>query len=179
MVGSSFVLNSRGVLKRAQFLIIAMVAALVVATALAACPEYGKMRNGWATVGGFTRAAANCALPELSESVAPSSTSAAEDQSDNTTTTVTSGGAVKASFTVVPQPASNQEESMAAEDRAMPNNQARTTTQTRPESGRLTPIWGLLAAAFSMGIAAIAFIASRRGHTRKQALLSGEPSDQP
>jgi hypothetical protein len=179
MVGSSFVLNSRGVLKKAQFLVVAIVAALAVPIAFPVCLDYGKTQNDWSTVSSFTEAAASSPLPDLSESVAPSPPSAPADQTDNTTAAVTSGGAVKASFTVVSQPAANQEESIAAEGQAMPNNQARTAAHVRPESGGLTLNWGLITSIFSTGIAAISVIAFRHGRTRKQVLALKEASDQP
>ena len=156
-------------LKKAQFLVVAIVAALAVPIAFPVCLDYAKTQNDWSTVSSFTEAAASSPLPDLSESVAPSPPSAPEEQSDNTTATVTSGGAVKASFTVVPQPASNQEESMAAEGQAMPNNQALIATHTPPESGRLTPRWVLLTSVFSTAIAAMAVIAFLHRHARKPA----------
>src|SRR5512136_1447937 len=151
MVGFSFALHSRGVLKKAQFLVVAIVAALIVLTAFPVCLDYGRTQNDWSTVSSFTQAAASSPLPDLSESVAPSPPSAPGDQTDNTTAAVTSGGAVKASFTVVSQPASNQEESMAAEGQAMPNNQEPAATHVPPESGGLTLSWVLFTAVFSMG----------------------------
>ncbi len=88
-------------MKKAQFLVVAIVAALVVPIAFPVCLDYGKTQNDWSTVSSFTEAVASSPLPDLSESVAPSPPSAPADQTDNTTATVTSGGAVKASFTVV------------------------------------------------------------------------------
>jgi hypothetical protein len=178
MVGFSFVLNSRGVLKKAQFLVGTIVAALVVPTAFAACLDYDRAQNDWSTVSSFTEAAASSPLPDLSESVAPSPPSARTDQTDNTTATVTSGGAVKASFTVVSQPAGNQEESRAAGGQAMPDNQARTAGQARrPEPGGLTQSWVLLTSIFSMAIAAIGVIAFRHGHARRPTPALGESRD--
>jgi hypothetical protein len=165
------------VLKKAQFLVVAVVAALVVPTALLVCFDYGKTQNDWPTVSSFTQAVTSSPLPDLSESVAPSSPSASGDQTDNTTAAVTSGGTVKASFTVVPQPTENQEKSMAAEGQAMPDNQARTAVHVRPESGGLTLSWALLMSVFSMGIAAVSIIVFRHGRARNKALAPGESSD--
>ena len=162
-------MNSRGVLKKAQFLVFAVVAALVVPTALTVCLDYGKTQNDWSNVSSFTEAASSSPLPDLSESVPPSPPSASADKTDNTTATVTSGGAVRASFTVVAEPASNQEESVAAEDQAMPNSQALAATHVPPESGKLTPSWVLLAVVLSIGIAALGVIAFRHGRARSQA----------
>ena len=156
-------------MKKAQLLVIAVVAALVVPTAFTGWLDYGRTQSDWSTVSRFTPAISGSPLPELSESVAPSPPSAPEEQSDNTTATVTSGGAVKASFTVVPQPASNQEESMAAEGQAMPNNQALIATHTPPESGGLTLRWVLLTSILSTAIAAMAVIAFLHRHARKPA----------
>jgi hypothetical protein len=169
MVGFSCVLNSRGVLKKAQFMVGTIVAALVVPTAFAACLDYDRAQNDWSTVSSFTEAAASSPLPDLSESVAPSPPSAPEEQSDNTTATVTSGGTVKASFTVVAAPPSNQEESKAAESQAMPDNQARTASQARPESVGFTPRWVPLTSIFSMVIAAIGVLALLYSRARDQA----------
>jgi len=154
-------------LKKAQFLVIALVAALLVPTAFTVCLDYGRTQSDWSTVSRFTPAVSGSPLPDLSESVAPSSPSAPEEQSDNTTAPVTSGGAVKASFTVVPQPAGNQEESMAAEGQAMPNNQALIATYNPPESGGLTLRWVLLTSVFSTGIAAIGVIGLLRFRARE------------
>jgi len=154
-------------LKKAQFLVVAVVAALVVPTALLVCFDYGKTQNDWPTVSSFTQAVTSSPLPDLSESVAPSPPSAPANQTDNTTATVTSGGAVKASFTVVAAPPSNQEESKAAEGRAMPDNQARTASQARPESGGFTLRWVLLTSLFSMAIAAIGVFAFVRFRARE------------
>src|SRR5512136_1950801 len=131
MVGFSFALHSRGVLKKAQFLVVAIVAALIVLTAFPVCLDYGKRQNDWSTVSSFTQSVASSPLPNLSESVARSSPSASGDQTDNNTTTaadVTSGGAVKASFTVVPQPASDREESKGAHIQETPSSQPLTRT---------------------------------------------------
>jgi hypothetical protein len=177
MVGFSSVQNSGGVLNKAQFLVVTVVAALVVPIAFTVCLDYGRTQNDWSTVSSFTQAAASSPLPDLSESVAPSPPSAPGDQTDNTTAAVTSGGAVKASFTVVSQPASNQEESMAAAGQAMPNNQEPAATHVPPESGGLTLSWVLLMAVFSMGIAAVGVIAFRHGRASKPALALGETGD--
>jgi len=167
MVGPHIVLNSRGVLKKAQFLVVAIVAAAVVPTVAPVCLEYDKTQNDWSTVSSFTQSVAGSPLPNLSESVAPGPPSGPADQTDNTTATVTSGGAVKASFTVVAAPPSNQEESKAAEGRAMPDNQARTASQARPESGGFTLRWVLLTSLFSMAIAAIGVFAFVRFRARE------------
>jgi hypothetical protein len=156
-------------LKKAQPLVIAVVAALVVPTAFTVCLDYGRTQSDWSTVSRFTLAISGSPLPELSESVAPSPPSAPEEQSDNTTATVTSGGTVKASFTVVAAPPSNQEESKAAESQAMPDNQARTASQARPESVGFTPRWVPLTSIFSMVIAAIGVLALLYSRARDQA----------
>jgi len=156
-------------LKKAQPLVIAVVAALVLPTAFTVCLDYGRTQSGWSTVSRFTLAISGSPLLELSESVAPSPPSAREEQSDNTTATVTSGGAVKASFTVVAAPPSNQEESMAAKGQAMPNNQALITTRTLPESGGLTLRWVLLTSILSTAIAAIGVLALLYPRARAQA----------
>ena len=164
-------------MKKAQFLVVAIVAALVVPIAFPVYLDYGKTQNDWPTVSSFTQAVTSSPLPDLSESVAPSSPSASGDQTDNTTAAVTSGGAVKASFTVVPQPAGNREESMAAEGQTMPNNQARAAADVRPRSGGFTLRWVLLTAVLSMGIAAVGVITFRHSHARKPATAPGETSD--
>jgi hypothetical protein len=165
------------VLKKAQFLVAAIVAALLVPTAFALCLGCGRTQNDWSTASSFTQAVASSPLPNLSESVAPGPPGGPADQTDNTTAVVTSGGAVKASFTVVAEPASNQEESVAAEGQAMANSQARAATHGPPESGKLTPSWVLLAVVLSIGIAALGVIAFRHGRARKPALALGETSN--
>jgi hypothetical protein len=165
------------VLKKAQFMVGTIVAALVVPTAFAACLDYDRAQNDWSTVSSFTEAAASSPLPDLSESVAPNPPSARTDQTDNTTATVTSGGAVKASFTVVSQPAGNQEESRAAGGQATPNNQAHAAVHSHPKSGGLTRSWVLLTSIFSMAIAAIGVIAFRHGHARRPTPALGESRD--
>ncbi len=154
-------------MKKAQFLVIAVVAALLVPTAFTVCLDYGRTQSDWSTVSRFTPAISGSLLPDLSESVAPNPPSAPEEQSDNTTAPVNSGGAVKASFTVVPQPAGNQEESMAAEGQAMPNNQTRTTAHVIPESDGLPLRWVLLTSILSTAIAAMAVIGLLRFRTRE------------
>jgi hypothetical protein len=169
MVGFSIVLYSRGVLKKAQFLVVAIVAALMVLTAFPVCLDYGKTQNDWSTVSSFPQSVASSPLPNLSESVAPSSPSASGDQTDNNTTTatnVTSGGAVKASFTVVPQPASNREESRAAQIQETPISQPLTRTDVRPESGGRRQTWLLLASILLTGIAATGIAVLLRFRTR-------------
>ena len=169
MVGFSSVLYSRGVLKKAQFLVVAIVAALMVLTAFPVCLDYGKTQNDWSTVSGFTQSVASSPLPNLSESVAPSSPSASGDQTDNNTATatnVTSGGAVKASFTVVSQSAGNREESRAAQIQKTPISQPLTRTDVRPESGGRTQTWLLLASILLTGIAATGIVVLLRFRTR-------------
>ena len=158
-------------MKKAQFLVLAVVAALVVPASFTVGRGFGRTQNDWSAVSSFTEAVSSSPLPDLSESVAPSPRSAPADQTDNATAaTVTSGGAVRASFTVVSRPAGNQEEVVATEAQAMPDNQARTASQAHPESGGLTLSRVLFTSIFSTAIAAIGVIAFLRFRTREQSL---------
>lgn len=144
-------------------LVVAILAALVMSAAFAVFIDYGNTQNDRSTFSSLTRAVASRRLPDLSGSVAPSSASAPEDQTDNTTATIISGGAVKASFTVVTQPAGNQEESMAVDGQAMPNNQVHAAARISREPGRLTTRWVLLTAVCLAGIAATGVVSSASG----------------
>lgn len=146
-------------MQKAQFLVVAILAAVVMALAFAVYIDHGKTPHDWPSVSSFTREAAKCRLPDLSGSVTPSSTSAPGDQTDNTTATFTSGGAVRASFTVVPQPEDNQEESTAAEGQAIPNSQSNAAAQVRPEPRGLPNVWRLVTAASSVWIIALCGLA--------------------
>jgi hypothetical protein len=172
-------------LKKAQFLVVAILAALMVLTAFPVCFDYGKAQNDRSTLGSFIQTANSSPLPILSESIAPGSPSTSGDQTDNTTSPITSGGAVKASFTVVSPPISNDVESgtaptgngagspnhtaaatqpqetdgVAMSNQQMKNDQSGIVSEVRPESGGLTLSWLLLTAACSVWIAALSGLA--------------------
>ncbi len=184
-------------------MVVAVVAALVVPTAFHVCLDYGKTQNDWSTGRGFTQAAASSPLPDLSESVAPSSPRAPGDQADNTTAIVTSGGAVKASFTVVSQPVDDRGESgtssegsvardhnstsatapaqvvngVAVDDWPTKNDQLGTAADVHPKSGGLVMGWVLLVTTWLVGIASVGVLAFRHGRARKPALALKEASD--
>lgn len=140
-------------LKKPQFLVVAVAAALAVLVALATCPEWGKLQSDRSAAGSFSQAATSDPLPCLSESTTPSSPDEPGDQTDNSTA-ITSGGVVRASFTVVSQPDGNQQESTAAESQTMPNNQSLTTAPVRTRPGGLASGWALLASILLTAIAA-------------------------
>ena len=148
-------------MKKAKFLAIAIVAALLVPIAFHVVADGTRTQNDWSTTDRFNEATASSPLPDLSESVAPTRPNSSDDQTDNTTT-ITSGGAVKASFTVLAQPAGSQEESAPAETRPMPNNESQAAVPVRRESGGLTTGWALLAAVLSFETMAISIIVLRR-----------------
>jgi hypothetical protein len=132
-------------------------------------------------------------LPKLSESTAPSSPDPAGSQTDNNTAPVTSSGAVRASFTVVSRPVSDQGESgtsstgnvacdpknasptapaqgvngVAVDDQRMQNDQLGTAADVRPKSGGLAMGWVLLITAWSVEIASVCGLAFIRGWARK------------
>jgi hypothetical protein len=181
------------VLKKAQFLVVAIVAALMVPTASLVCLDYGKTQVDWSTVSSFTQAAASSPLPDLSESVAPGSASAPENQTDNTTATVASGGAVKASFTVISRPLSNQGGSgtssigsvasdpnsasatapaqvvngVAVDGWTTQNDPLDTAADVRPKSSGLARGWVLLVTTWLVGIAAVGVLAFRHGRAKE------------
>jgi len=193
MVGLSFVQSFGGVLKKARFLVILVVAALVLSAAFLLSFDDGKAQVDSSIVGNAGRVMKDTPLPKLSESTAPSSPNPAPSQTDNSTAPVTSSGAVRASFTVVSRPVSDQGESgtsstgnvardpnnaspsapaqvvngVAVDDQPVPNDRLSTATGVRPKSGGLAMSWVLLITAWSAEITAVCGLAFIRGWARR------------
>jgi hypothetical protein len=189
MVGFLLVQNCGGVLKKAQFLGISVVAAaLVLSAAFPLSFEDGGVQVDSSIVGRATRVVEDTPLPKLSESTAQSSPDPAPSQTDNNTAPVTSSGAVRASFTVVSRPVTDQGESgtsstgnvardpnnsyatapaqgvnsVAADGQSVQNDQLGTAADVRPKSGGLAMGWVLLIAAWSVEVAAVCGLAFLR-----------------
>ena len=186
MVGFSLVQNCGGVLKKAQFLGISVVAAvLVLAAASSLSYDDVRVQVDSSIVGNAARVVEDAPLPKLSESTAQSSPNPAPSQTDNSTVAAGSSGAVKASFTVVSRPVSDQGESgtpstgnvacdpnnasattaaqvlngEALDDQPMQNDQLGTDADIHPKSGGLAMGWVLLIAALSAEVAAVCGLA--------------------
>jgi hypothetical protein len=182
------------VLKKPQFLVILVVAAaLVLSAAFSLSFDDGRAQVDSSIVGNAGRVMKDTPLPKLSESTAPSSPDPAGSQTDNSTAPVTSSGAVKASFTVVSRPISDQEEGgtsstgdvardpkgtsstapaqvvngVAVDDQPTQNDQLGTAADVRPKSGGLAMGWVLLITAWSVEIASVCGLAFVRGWARK------------
>jgi len=189
MVGFSLVQNCGGVLKKAQFLGISVVAAaLVLSAAFPLSFDDGSVRVDSSIVGNATRVVEVPPLPKLSESTAQSSRNPAPSQTDNNTAPATSSGAVRASFTVVSRPVTDQGESgtsstgnvardpnnssstapaegvnsVAADGQSVQNDQLGTAADVRPKFGGLAMGWVLLIAAWSVEVAAVCGLAFLR-----------------
>ena len=194
MVGFSFVQNFGGVLKKARFWVTLVVAtALVLLAVLSLSLDDGSVQVGSSIGGNAARVVEDTTLPKLSESTAPSSPNPAPSQTDNNTAPVTSSGAVKASFTVVSRPISDQGESgtsstgdvardpkgtsstapaqgvngVAVDDQPMQNDQLGTAADVRPKSGGLAMGWVLLITAWSVEIASVYGLAFIRGWAKE------------
>jgi len=190
MVGFLFIQNFGGVLKKARFWVTLVVAtALVLLAVLSLSLDDGSVQVGSSIGGNAARVVEDTPLPKLSESTAQSSPNPAPSQTDNNTAPVTSSGAVKASFTVVSRPVSDQGESgtsstsnvargpnstsaaapaqvvngVAVDDHLMQNDQLGTAADVRPKSGGLAMGWVLLITAWSMDIALVCGLAFIRG----------------
>jgi hypothetical protein len=194
MVGFLFIQNFGGVLKKARFWVTLVVAtALVLLAVLSLSLDDGSVQVGSSIGGNAARVVEDTPLPKLSESTAPSSPDPAGSQTDNSTAPVTSSGAVKASFTVVSRPISDQGESgtsstssvardpnstsstapakvvngVAVDDQPTQNDQLGTAADVRPKSGGLAMGWVLLITACSVEIAAVCGLAFIRGWARE------------
>jgi hypothetical protein len=177
------------VLKRARFWVILIVAAaLVLSGAFLLSFDDGSVQLDSSIVGNAARVVEDTPLPKLSESTAQSSPNPAPSQTDNSTAPVSSSGAVKASFTVVSRPVSDQGESgtsstgnvardpnstsstapaqvvngVAVDEQSMQNDQLGTAADVRPKSGGLTIGWVLLITAWSVEVAAVCGLAFLR-----------------
>jgi hypothetical protein len=171
MVGFLFIQNFGGVLKKARFWVTLVVAtALVLLAVLSLSLDDGSVQVSSSIGGNAARVVEDTPLPKLSESTAQSSPNPAPSQTDNSTAPVTSSGAVKASFTVVSRPISDQGESgtsstgnvardsnstsstapaqvvngVAVDDQPTQNDQLGTAADVRPKSGGLAMGWVLL-----------------------------------
>ena len=189
MVGFSLVRNCGGVLKKAQFLGIAVVAAVLVLTAAFSLSfDDVRVQVDSSIVGNAARFVKDMPLPNLSESAAQGSPNHAPSQTDNSTVAAASSGAVKASFTVVSRPVSDQGESgtpstgnvacdpnnasstapaqgvngVAVDDQPMQNDQLGTAADVHPKSGGLAMGWVLLITAWSVEVAAVCGLALLR-----------------
>ena len=112
MVGFSFLGEPGGAVHRAKdLLILAVVPTLLVMAILPAVLGDVGQKAVSSVVRNSSQAVNDIPLPKLSEDAAQSSPNADPSQTDNSTTPVTSCGAVKASFTVVSRPVSDQGES--------------------------------------------------------------------
>jgi hypothetical protein len=189
MVGFLLVQNCGGVLKKAQFLVILVVAAaLVLSAAFLLSFDDGRVQVDSSILGNAARVVEDTPLPKLSESTAQSSPNPAPSQTDNSTAPVISSGAVRASFTVVSRPVTDQGESgtsstgnvardpnnssatalaqgvnsVAADGQSVQNDQLGTAADVRPKSGGLAMGWVLLIAAWSVEVAAVCGLAFLR-----------------
>ena len=194
MVGFLFIQNFGGVLKKARFWVTLVVAtALVLLAVLSLSLDDGSVQVGSSIGGNAARVVEDTPLPKLSESTAPSAPNPAPSQTDNSTAPVTSSGAVKASFTVVSRPVSDQGESgtsstgnvtrdpnnssatapaqgvnsVAADDQPMQNDQLGTAADAHPKSGGLAMGWVLLITAWSVEIASVYGLAFIRGWAKE------------
>ena len=194
MVGFLSIQNFGGVLKKARFWVTLVVAtALVLLAVLSLSLDDGSVQVSSSIGGNAARVVEDTPLPKLSESTAPSSPDPAGSQTDNSTAPVTSSGAVKASFTVVSRPVSDQEEGgtsstgsvardpnstsatapaqvvnrVAVDDQPTQNDQLGTAADVRPKSGGLAMGWVLLITAWSVEIALVCGLAFIRGWARK------------
>jgi hypothetical protein len=197
MVGFSFVQNFGGVLKKARFWVTLVVAtALVLLAVLSFSLDDGSVQVGSSIGGNAARVVEDTPLPKLSESTAPSAPNPAPSQTDNSTAPVTSSGAVKASFTVVSRPISDQEEGgtsstgdvardpkgtsstapaqvvngVAVDDQPTQNDQLGTAADVRPKSGGLAMGWVLLITAWSVEVAAVCGLAFLRVQAKSSPL---------
>ena len=176
-------------MKKAQFLGIAVVAAvLVLAATFSLSFDDVRVQVDYSIVGNAVRVVEDTPLPELSESAAQSSPNHAPSQTDNSTVAAASSGAVKASFTVVSRPVSDQGESgtpstgnvacdpnnasstapaqgvkgVAVDGQSVQNDQLGTAADVHPKSGGLATGWVLLIAAWSVEVAAVSGLAFLR-----------------
>ena len=189
MVGFLFIQNFGGVLKKARFWVTLVVAtALVLLAVLSLSLDDGSVQVGSSIGGNAARVVEDTPLPKLSESTAQSSPNPAPSQTDNNTVAAASSGAVKASFTVVSRPVSDQGESgtpstgnvacdpnnasattaaqvlngEALDDQPMQNDQLGTDADIHPKSGGLAMGWVLLITAWSVEVAAVCGLAFLR-----------------
>jgi hypothetical protein len=178
------------VLKKAQFLVIMVAAALVLLAALSLSFRDGSVQSDTSIVGNAGRVTKDTPLPNLSESVGQSQPNPAPSQTDNSTAPTSSSGVVKASFTVVSQPVSDQGESGSssagsvargsndaspaipaqAVSSAAANDQLGTAADLHPKSGGLTIGWVLLVAVWSLEIALMCGLAFLHVRARKRVL---------
>ncbi len=183
-------------MKKTQFLVIMVAATLVLLAALSLSFHDGSVQLDTSVVGNAGRVTKDIPLPNLSESVGQSQPNPAPSQTDNSTTPTSSSGVVKASFTVVSQPVSDQGESgtlstgsvardsndaspaipaqavggAAASDPPVPGDQLGTAAEVCPKSGGLTMGWVLLVAAWSSEIAFMCGLAFLHVRARKRVL---------
>lgn len=160
-------------------------AVLVLAAAFSLSFDDVKVQVDSSIGGNAARVVKDTALPKLSESTAQSSPNPAPSQTDNSTVAAAFSGAVKASFTVVLRPVSDQGESgapstgnvacdpnnasattaaqvlngVAVDDQPMQNDQLGTAADVHPKSGGLAMGWVLLIAAWSVEVAAVCGLA--------------------
>ena len=197
MVGFLFLGETGGVVHRAKhLLILAVVPTLLMMAILPAVLSDGGEKAVSSVVRNSSQAVNDIPLPKLSESTAPSSPNPAPSQTDNSTAPVTSSGAVKASFTVVSRPISDQGESgtsstgnvardsnnssatapahvvngVAVDDQPTQNDQLGTAADVRPESGGLAMGWVLLITAWSVEVAAVCGLAFLRVQAKSSPL---------
>lgn len=192
-------------MKKAQFLVILVAAAVVVLAAISLCFDVVEVQALWPTVGGFARAVEADPLPSLSEPAPQKPQTPEGTMSDNTTAQAPSGGAIKASFTVVSHTVDDHGESgtssegcvardpnstsatapiqvvsgVAVDDWPVQNDQLGTAVDPSPKSSGATVAWAFIFAVWVMGIAAVGVLAFRHGRARKPVLTPGESSDSP
>lgn len=177
-----------GVLKKAHFLVVLIVTALVVLASFSLSSDDGRVRTECWIVSDFTQAVEDPPLPKLSESADPSSPNPDPSQSDNSTASATSSGAVKASFTVISRPVGDQGQSgtpptgnvacdpdsasaitpaqegdrSAISDRTVSGSQFRPDASVHPKSSGVKMHWMFIIAAWSAGITAACSLAFLR-----------------
>jgi len=176
-----------------HLLILAVVPTLLMLAILLAVLGNGGEKAVSSVVGNSPQAANDIPLPELSESIAQSPPNPALSHTDNSTAPVTSSGAVRASFTVVSRPVSDQGESgtsstsnvardpnnasstapaqvvngVAVDDQPVPSDQLGTDVGVRPKSGGSAMGWVLLITAWSAEITAVCGLVFLRVRARR------------
>jgi len=194
MVGFSFLGEPGGAVHRAKhLLILAVVPTLLMLAILLAVLGNGGEKAVSSVVGNSPQAVNDIPLPKLSESIAQSPPNPASSHTDNSTAPVTSSGAVRASFTVVSRPVSDQGEigtsstsnvardpnnasstapaqvvnGVAVDEQPVPSDQLGSDASVHPRSGGLATGWMLLITAWSAEITAVCGLVFLRVRARR------------